>query len=233
MKQLLLALAFSITTANAAQTFNVVTQWDNFKWDQDYWDSKTNTCNFSITPSMGSYQETANTGSVSVTAQSSCQLTATSPVSWITISTGQNGKGNGIVTYNVLANQTPTARQATLTIAEQSFSVSQAGIKCSYVIYPTAGIHSASVESGNITVTAPTGCTWNATTNETWLTLSNASGNGNGKVTYTVTANPSYDTRQTLITLPNNTFNVAQSGKAKPTYPNIVVEPAEGLDFDK
>lgn len=53
---------------------------------------------------------------------------AASRVSWIRITSGFSGTGNGIVTYDVVANPAPTSRQGTILIgADTTFTVQQAG----------------------------------------------------------------------------------------------------------
>jgi hypothetical protein len=67
-------------------------------------------------------------GSVTVAASAStCAWTASSPVNWVTITTGSTGTGNGTVQFNILANANSGPRGATLTIAGQSYAISQAG----------------------------------------------------------------------------------------------------------
>ncbi|HEV3198423.1 MAG TPA: Ig-like domain-containing protein, partial [Bryobacteraceae bacterium] len=66
--------------------------------------------------------------SVTVAASAStCAWTASSPVNWVTITTGSTGTGNGTVQFNILANANSGPRGATLTIAGQSYAISQAG----------------------------------------------------------------------------------------------------------
>jgi hypothetical protein len=82
-------------------------------------------------PALSSSSQWANatglTSSVSVTASSGCPWTASSNQNWITITSGATGSGNGTVSYTVAANVSTTSRTGALTIAGQSFTVSQAG----------------------------------------------------------------------------------------------------------
>ena len=57
---------------------------------------------------------------------------------------------------------------------------------CTYSISPTRAVYPASGGSGTITVTAEPGCSWTATSNSPWITITGASGSGTGTVTYTV-----------------------------------------------
>ena len=53
-----------------------------------------------------------------------------------------------------------------------------------------------------INVTAPSGCSWTAKSNDVWVTISfGGSGNGNGSIGYNVTANSAYTQRTTTITI--------------------------------
>ncbi len=85
-------------------------------------------CSFSISSSSQTVSFGATTGSVNVTASSnSCTWTATSNASFITITAGSSGTGNGTVSYSVTANTGASSRTGTITIAGQTFSVTQAG----------------------------------------------------------------------------------------------------------
>ena len=69
------------------------------------------------------------TGSVGVTAGTGCSWTATSNASWITITSGSSGSGNGTVHYSVSANPSSNARTGTLIIAGRIYTVTQIGLK--------------------------------------------------------------------------------------------------------
>jgi len=65
--------------------------------------------------------------SVLVTADDSCSWTAYSDVSWITITSGGSGTGNGTVNYLVAPNAGANALSGTITIANQTLTVIEAG----------------------------------------------------------------------------------------------------------
>jgi Putative binding domain, N-terminal len=62
-----------------------------------------------------------------VITQPGCDWTAVSNDSWITITSGQSGTGNGVVDYSVAANQNAQGRTGTMLIAAQTFTVMQSG----------------------------------------------------------------------------------------------------------
>jgi M6 family metalloprotease-like protein/uncharacterized repeat protein (TIGR02543 family) len=84
-------------------------------------------CSYSISPTTQSFTGSGGTGSVSVTAQSGCDWTAVSNVSWITITSNSSGAGSGTVDYSVAANTSTSPRTGTMTIAGKTFTVSQDG----------------------------------------------------------------------------------------------------------
>ena len=84
-------------------------------------------CTYSITPTRESFPVSGGTGSVAVMVPNGCMWAAASNVSWITISSGESGSGNGAVEYSVAANPDTNSRTGTMTIATQTFTVTQAG----------------------------------------------------------------------------------------------------------
>ncbi|MBK9316852.1 MAG: choice-of-anchor D domain-containing protein [Acidobacteria bacterium] len=84
------------------------------------------TCNYAISPTSLSFNANANTGSVNVQANNGCAWTAASNAGFIAITGGANGAGNGTVNFTVDANLTTNQRTGTLTIAGQTFTVTQA-----------------------------------------------------------------------------------------------------------
>ncbi len=88
---------------------------------------KVGSCTYSISPTSVSSPASGSSGSVDVTTGSGCSWSAGSNVSWITVSSGSNGKGNGKVAYSVQANTSTNSRTGTMTIAGKTFTVTQNG----------------------------------------------------------------------------------------------------------
>ncbi len=83
-------------------------------------------CIYALTSTSQAVPATGGAGSFGVTCPNWCSWTASSPVSWITVTGGASGTANGTVSYQVAAN-TGAARSAALTVAGQSFALQQAG----------------------------------------------------------------------------------------------------------
>ncbi|MFB3904696.1 MAG: peptidoglycan DD-metalloendopeptidase family protein [Acidobacteriota bacterium] len=80
----------------------------------------------SISPSSASFGIPGGSGSVSVFS-TGCTWSAVSNDSWITITSGATGSGNGVVSYSVADNSTSGDRTGTLIVAGHPFVVSQTG----------------------------------------------------------------------------------------------------------
>lgn len=87
----------------------------------------TSTCSYALGASSASLGAGATVGAVSVTTTAACTWTAMSNASWITVTSGTSGSGTGTVAYSVAANTGASSRTGTLTIAGQTFTVTQSG----------------------------------------------------------------------------------------------------------
>ncbi len=76
-------------------------------------------------------------------------------------------------------------------------------------------VGSAANYSFTVATASPSGCTWSAASNSTWITISyGTSGVAGGTVGYTVTKNPSVNERSGSITVSGTVFTVTQAGSA-------------------
>ncbi len=94
-------------------------------------------CTFSIAPTNQYFVAGGGGGSVTVMASASnCAWTAVSNDVWIMIDSGSNGTGNGSVNFTVMPNLDATIRTGSMTIAGQTFTVTQAGAGLMYYPLP-------------------------------------------------------------------------------------------------
>jgi|GEM_PF-1297353 len=80
---------------------------------------------YSISPMSASVSHTGHSGTIRVTAQSGCSWSALSQSTWIDITSGPGGSGNGTVSYTVDANSATKLRIGIMTIAGTTFTVIQ------------------------------------------------------------------------------------------------------------
>jgi BACON domain-containing protein/all-beta uncharacterized protein len=172
---------------------------------------QTPTCTYSINPTSQSFATAGGTGTVAVTTANGCVWTAVSNAAWITVTGGAAGTGNGTVSFRAAAN-TGAARSGTITIAGQTFTVSEA-LACTYDINPTSKAFGLTGGTGTVQVTAPASCTWTAASNADWIHVTGgASGSGNGTVAYTAdSAGENGKNRSGTVTIATQTFTVSES----------------------
>ena len=124
--------------------------------------------------------------SIAVTVVPGCSWSASTTDSWLTITQGASGTGNGTVAFSATANPGPP-RTGSLAVAGQTFGVTQPS--CAGSLNPASATVAAAGGAGpSIAVTMPPGCAWTASTTDPWLTITQgASGTGNGTVAFSAT----------------------------------------------
>jgi hypothetical protein len=137
-------------------------------------------------PTMGA---NGGTGVLSITTTPECTWTASAQVTWLSGFSPSSGQGSAQVEFQVAANSLPAAREGDVVVNDERTRVRQEAAPCRIEITPTVRDVNATGESLSITVTAPSGCTWTATTDDSWITVSSAAGSGNGTLGIAVAAN--------------------------------------------
>lgn len=146
-------------------------------------------CTYGISPLGANFTSSAFTAQTfAVITQSGCPWVATCPDAWITLTTA-SGSGNGNVQYNVAANA-GVGRTSTITVNGISFTVTQQGSSCSYLLQPTSETFGALGGSDVFQIVTQLACTWTATSNDNWITITSAStGTASGTIGFTVAPN--------------------------------------------
>jgi hypothetical protein len=168
-------------------------------------------CSYSIAPASQSVGANGGGGAdIKVSTAAGCTWTATSQAFWATVTSPASGTGAGTVKFTVAAN-TDAARTSTLTIAGQTFTISQAS-GCTYSINPQELKIGDKGGPGEVAVSAGAGCSWTATSNESWITITQgATGNGAGTVRFNVDANGK--PRNGTLSIAGRSFKVEQDKK--------------------
>jgi hypothetical protein len=168
-------------------------------------------CAYTINPSSQSIAAGGGNGtSIAVTTGAGCQWTAASNASWLSIGSGASGTGSGSVGFTAASNAGPQ-RTGTLTIAGNTFTVTQAN-GCTYTVAPlTQTLPDKAGPGTPIGVTTSAGCAWTAQANNGWISItSSTSGTGNGAVTFTVSKNNGNNDRTGTLTVAEKTVTVVQ-----------------------
>lgn len=170
-------------------------------------------CSYSITPASVSVTAQGTSDAVAVTALAGCKWKATSDSDWIVVTAGTAGTGSGTVSYTVAVNTNSNSRSGSITIGGQIFTVTQAGVPCTYQLSPSSKFFGESGAEDAFTLIAPGGCNWTATPSASWIIMTgDTSGSGTGTITYGVRDNFTISPRQGTITVGGQTFTIVQNG---------------------
>lgn len=175
-------------------------------------------CTTSLSSTSATVAPNGGDGTFDVRTAAGCAWTAASDATWLTITAGASGTGNGSVRWVAAANTGPE-RTGRIVAGGQTFTVVQGG-GCAFSLTPASQNLPAAGGSGSFTVNAGGGCAWTASANATWLSVtSGASGTGGGTVQFTAAANTG-GARSGTITAAGQTFTVSQDAGC-----NAVVAP--------
>ncbi len=169
-------------------------------------------CTFSLSPTTRFHGYGAATNTVKVTTKAECPWTVINTNTWITITSTTNGTGSGTVSYAVAANPGATVRLGVVTIGDQAFTLGQWGSDCAYVLSPPDQVLDGGSATGQVTVTASSGCSWSVINTNDWIALTAATnGTGNGAVSYVVGTNPGLSPRIGVLNIAGALFTLTQA----------------------
>jgi subtilisin-like proprotein convertase family protein len=175
--------------------------------------TSTTICGFNITPGSQSFPHTGGNGVVDLSASfQSCEWSAASNSSFITLLSSSTGTGSGAIGFSVAPNM-GAARTGRLTIAGRTFNVQQAS-GCPFALSQETLQIGGAGGNGSVGVTAAGACGWEATAKDNWITINAGTGTGNGTVNFTVAANSTGAQRTGTVTVGARTFSIVQSASS-------------------
>jgi hypothetical protein len=114
-------------------------------------------CTYAISPVSQSLGASGGAGTVSISTESGCPWTVVKNVSWVILTSNGSGTGKGEANYSVSANVSASPRAGTMTIADQTFTVTQPAAMTQYTLDTTP----IGAGSGGLT-NEPAGTTFDA-----------------------------------------------------------------------
>jgi len=180
-----------------------------------------------------SFGTTGGSGSVGVVLNQGCWWAMSAPPPWITLQPPVPYIGSGTLSLSVAPNRFST-RQASITVATKSITVTQAGGPCALnLLSPgasfaaTGGTGAVSFTTGALGIT----CNWSAYPLVSWIQVpsSGSSGQGSGTMPFVVAANPTAAPRSGGILIGDQVFQVTQA--AGPVSGALSLSPYTGSVF--
>jgi Putative binding domain, N-terminal len=147
-------------------------------------------CQVSASSSPSSFTATGGPGSLTVTTARDCTWSVSTQATWISILGDRGGQGEATVSYSVAPNGVPSARSATLLVASQSLTLSQAAAPCQFSLSRSGDAIGYAGGRLSVDVNTLTGCSWSASSGDSWIAVtSGQTGNASASVGLTVAAN--------------------------------------------
>ena len=138
---------------------------------------------------MSTVEASGGRGTLSVATQPECDWTASTTSSWISGLSPASGQGNGNVAFTVAANEGTAVREGTIVVNGQQARVSQRA-PCRYELTPASQTIATSGGASSVTIATTGDCTWTATTESSWITLTPPlTGSGTAVIGFTVVGN--------------------------------------------
>jgi len=171
------------------------------------------TCSYAITPTSTLAPAAGGLVVAQILTTSGCTWSVAGLPAWIAVIGAASGTGSGLVALSVQPNS-GSARSATVQVGGQNWTISQsagAATQCSYSIAPPS--RSIAAEGGRfgITITTGAGCSWSASKDAAWVTLSVSSGLGSATIEYSAAANTAATERRAAISVQGQTHTVVQA----------------------
>jgi Putative binding domain, N-terminal/Viral BACON domain len=188
-------------------------------------------CTFSVSTPTTSFGASGGTGSAAVTTASTCTWTASSQADWVKIASDSH-TGNGSVSFTVAPTDQAAPRTASLTVAMQAVSISQAGgvdppPSCDYALTAEPDDFDRDGGTGVLKINTAASCKWSVKSDAGWATIEGAT-EGQGPATLKVFVQPNEDEldRRMTFSAGNRSVSLTQPGQRDCQFQVTPVETA-------
>ena len=186
-----------------------------YVWDQSFtvFQNATPCSNAVIMPTSSAPDAEAQTNTVSVVPVGGCpDWTVVNTNSWIGVSPA-SGAGNGTVTWSAALNSSTTGRTGVVRMAEQNFTVRQAGAVCDPKLSTTNRQHGYSATMNSVQLTVLSICPWTLQNTNPWISILTAtSGTGSYSNAYALLQNTNTTERTGSVVIAGQVLTIRQLG---------------------
>lgn len=174
----------------------------------------------------GAVASSGGTGSISVGVARECAWTAAATASWIVITSGQQGQGDGAIAYRVQPNGDPVERSGGIAVNDQLASISQQAAPCTYTVSPGNTTVGAAGDDVMVSVGTHSVCAWRVEPHASWISASPLEGRGNANVRLSVARNDGGSRSANVGVAGQNVAVTQQSAATPPGPPPAPLPPA-------
>ncbi len=187
-------------------------------------------CEYDLQPPTQNFPTGGGTGNILVQTAGNCSWTAETSDQWISITSGSSGTGPGTVGFSVASND-GNQRNGFINIAGIQYAVTQDS-GCNFELTPTSSSFGSGSASSSFSVTTEPQCSWTATTEESWIIVTNGEGRqGSGTLSFSIGTNSGPE-RVGTISVNGTLFTITQadgcSYSLSPSIATISADAAQG-----
>ncbi len=172
-------------------------------------------CTYSAQPTSVALPASGGEGEVAVTTNSACFWSSSTASSWIVLTSGTGGQGEGVTRYTVQANNTGAERVGTLVVAGINVTVRQSATECLYQFSPLWKSHTSASGTGTINVTSA--CEFEAVveSGSAFIQISSVTATA---VYYVIGENVTGTARSGTIRIAGRAINITQNAAGVPMF---------------
>ena len=174
-------------------------------------DQAASSCSYPLSSYNTSLSSSGGPVQVTVTPTTGCPWTVVNNDPSVIVDLAPtSGSASSTINFTVLPNAGLNSRSLSLQIGGNYYSIKQAGV-CVMSLNSTSFAPTAEAGSSFVGLTGAGGCSWNASSNSSWLSITSGfSGSGDGTVGYSIAANTGA-ARMGSLTIDGQTFTVNQA----------------------
>jgi hypothetical protein len=175
-------------------------------------------CQPSFDASPRSFSATGGTGNVAVTVPRECSWSAASVATWVTITSGTSGQGDGTLAFRVDGNPDPVSRSGAIAIGDGRVDIAQQPGACRFEVAAPDVTIAAAGAAFEVGIQTHEACHWTAASESSWASVNPQAGRGRGTLSVTVAPNTG-QSRTAFVTAAGVRIPVTQAAPQAPPPP--------------
>ena len=180
-------------------------------------------CQTSLSPTPGTLPSAGTRVTLTVVAARECAWTMSVDASWAQVAP-TSGQGEETVTLTVAENPEGRTRTGALVVNDNRLSLTQEAAPCRFDVSPSIIRLSHVGGHPTLNVSATSGCSWRAASNDSWARVLTANGTSSATVEVEVSRNATGAPRSGTLTVANHTVTIDQNADV-PEDPRPIPEP--------
>ena len=168
-------------------------------------------CQVALAAPSSSIGPDGGTGTITVTTSPECPWDVSTGATWLSGLSPASGQGPGTVEFRAAPNPLPSVREGEIVVNDNRLRVSQQAAACRLELRSGGLTIDAAGGSREVAVSAPSGCSWTAATDASWISFTTpVTRSGDGSVGVSIAPNGGGRRRLGTIVVGDQQFTITQ-----------------------